>query len=312
MGFISGDKTISKSYLQRMCFLAKEYESVKNKTHEKFKLVQDLCKANGINRQTFLKYYSRYKISGNYQDLLPQKRGPKWKTRRAIPEVEKAVIEARLLGNNRYEIFAILKPRFRECTPSPSGIYNILKRNKLNRLNPPMKESKRRIIKERAGELGHVDCHYLDKYLLANQPGKRRYLVGIIDSCTRIAWVEVVENVKSLVVMFATLKMINFLKSRYDIQFEEVITDNGAEFASPKSKEDHPFEYMLLEIGIKHRYTAPYRPQTNGKIERFWRTLEEDLIEGTHFDSIEHFKEELAQYLLYYNEHRETCQEYCV
>jgi transposase InsO family protein len=61
---------------------------------------------------------------------------------------------------------------------------------------------------------------------------------------------------------------------------------------------------MLLEMGIRHRYTRAYRPQTNGKVERFWRTLNEDLIEGTTFDSIEHFKKELSQYLVYYNEHR--------
>ncbi len=63
----------------------------------------------------------------------------------------------------------------------------------------------------------------------------------------------------------------------------------------------HPFERMLLELDIKHINTRPYRPQTNGKAERFWRTLNEDLIEETTFESIEHFKEELMQYLLYYN-----------
>ena len=47
----------------------------------------------------------------------------------------------------------------------------------------------------------------------------------------------------------------------------------------------HPMERMLLELGITHRYTRPYRPQTNGKVERFWRTLNEDLLEGTTFES---------------------------
>ena len=56
-----------------------------------------------------------------------------------------------------------------------------------------------------------------------------------------------------------------------------------------------------MEIGIKHRYTKPYRPQTNGKVERFWRTLSEDLIAETDFDSIEELKDELMQYLVYYN-----------
>ena len=61
---------------------------------------------------------------------------------------------------------------------------------------------------------------------------------------------------------------------------------------------------MLLELGIKHRYTRPYRPQTNGKVERFWRTLNDDLIDGTTFASLAEFRDELEQYLLYYNEVR--------
>jgi transposase InsO family protein len=57
---------------------------------------------------------------------------------------------------------------------------------------------------------------------------------------------------------------------------------------------------MLIEMGIKHRYTKPYRPQTNGKIERLWRTINEDLIDGTYFESIDSFKEELFEYIVYY------------
>ena len=57
-------------------------------------------------------------------------------------------------------------------------------------------------------------------------------------------------------------------------------------------------------MGVNHRNTQPYRPQTNGKIERFWRTLEEDLIIDTDFDSIEELKEELLQYMYYYNHER--------
>ena len=69
-------------------------------------------------------------------------------------------------------------------------------------------------------------------------------------------------------------------------------------------KQKHPFERLMLEMGIKHCHTRPYRPQTNGKVERFWRTLNEDLIEGTYFSSIEHFKKELYDDMLYYNKLR--------
>lgn len=50
--------------------------------------------------------------------------------------------------------------------------------------------------------------------------------------------------------------------------------------------------------------SRPYRPQTNGKIERFWRTLEDDLIEGTTFETPEHFANLLFEYLVYYNSFR--------
>ncbi len=55
---------------------------------------------------------------------------------------------------------------------------------------------------------------------------------------------------------------------------------------------------------MKHRYTKPYRPQTNGKIERFWKTLKKDFIEDSLFNDIEDLKEELLGYIVYYNEYR--------
>ena len=85
-----------------------------------------------------------------------------------------------------------------------------------------------------------------------------------------------------------------------------MLSDNGPEFGTKSStqKQHHPFERLLIELGIKHRYTKPYRPQTNGKVERFWRTLEEDLIRETTFESVAELKEELIQYLYYYNHER--------
>jgi transposase InsO family protein len=87
--------------------------------------------------------------------------------------------------------------------------------------------------------------------------------------------------------MFRTLKMINTLNVTYRLVFAEILSDNGAEFASRNHPEEHPFEAMLLELGIKHGYTRPYRPQTNGKVERFWRTLDDDVIDGATFDNRE-------------------------
>ena len=301
----SEDKTIKKNYIQRYRFLINEYKVVKAKKHVNFKFAKDFYIAHGLDRRTFLKYYNRYLQSNEEKDLLPRKRGPRWKSRRFIPYIENKVIQHRLNGLNKFEIVRVLTPVLKGNTPSASGVYKILKRNGLNRLKKQMKENKRKIIKEKAGELVHADAHYLSKDLLLTDR-KRRYLVGIIDDATRIAWAEVVDDIKALTVTFSTMRLFNVMLSEYNIQTKELLTDNGSEYGPKvsKNKREHPFERMLMEVGVKHRYTRPYRPQTNGKIERFWRTLNEDLICETTFDNIEEFKKELLEYLYYYNYER--------
>ena len=278
---------------------------VKSHSHAKYRFAQDFYKANDTDRRSFLKYYNRYKQSGSEADLLPGRRGPKYKSRRPLEEIEQKVLALRQKGNNRYEICNILKPSLKQQAPSPSGIYNILRRHGVNRLSSGMKETKRKIIKERAGQLGHIDLHHLSKAVVKDQ-SKRRYLLCVVDDCTRIAWAEIVEDTKSISVMFSTLKCLNMLSDHYQIRFEEVLTDNGPEFGvrSSKAKTHHPFERMLLELGITHRYIRPYRPQTNGKVERFWRTIEDDMLRDTFYNSEEELKEELIQYLYYYNHER--------
>jgi hypothetical protein len=301
----TNDLTLQRNYIEKFRFLMKDYELVKQKAHPLYKTAGAFYKANDTCAKSFLKYYNRYKQTGASVDLMPRKRGPKWKTRRPLPFIENKVIQLREKGNNKYEIVHILKPALNKFTPSPSGVYNILKRHNLNRLTPAIKLSKRKIIKERMGQLGHIDTHHLSKSTIKGQ-SRKLYLVCVIDDYSRIAWAEIVEDITSLSVMFAALKCLNMLSDQYKIRFEEILSDNGPEFgpSHSKQKQQHPFERMLIELGIKHRYIKPYRPQTNGKVERLWRTLEEDLLRDTHFDSLEELKEELLQYLYYYNHER--------
>ena len=301
----TNDKTLTINYVKKFRFLIKEYELVKQKKHSQFRFVGDFYRFHNTNRQTFLKYYNRFYLSGNDNDLLPRKRGPRWKTRRPLPYIEQKVKELRELGINRYEITQLLKPKLKRFTPSPSGVYNISKRYNLNKLTPKMKEEKRQIIKQKAGELAHIDCHYLAKDIVSGIK-ERLFLIAVIDDATRIVWIEIIPNIKSLTTMFSTMRILNYFQQTHKIRFKELLSDNGSEFGGKNLKhpEDHPFERMLMEMDIKHRYTRPYRPQTNGKIERFWKTIETDLLEDMVFDSLEHLQNELEQYLYYYNHER--------
>src|SRR3989337_2368710 len=279
------DLTLQRNYIEKYRFLIREYEQVKNKIHPIYKKAKDFYKAHDTCAKSFLKYYNRYKQAGKEIDLLPQKRGPRYKTRRPVGFIENKVIALRLRGNNRYEVVNILKPRLHKFTPSPSGVYNIFKRRGLNRLNPVMKQNRRSIIKEKR---------------------KNRYMLFLVNIDTRISWEEVVKDIRRITVMFTALKCLNILNDHYNIKFEEILTDNGSEFGTrvSKTKQEHPLERLLIELEIKHRYTRPYKPQTNGKVERLWRTLEDDMLRDTHYDTLEELKAELIQYLYYYNHER--------
>ena len=296
---------ISKTLAKKMMSCIIEYEKIKNKESEIFKTVKEFCLYHKFSHQNFMKIYHRYKENPVESSVVPQKRGPKYKTRRTDLSIEEKVKKYRESGNNRYEIVQMLKGEGIKI--SPSTVYNICKRYGLNKLKQPQIRERRKIIMERIGELVHIDCHQLSKGITISNSNKTYYLLGLIDDYSRIAWVEVLENKKSLNVMFATLKSFNMLRMQYGIEIERVMTDNGAEFGSgrnSKNKEDNPFERLLLEMRIKHLYTKPYHPQTNGKIERFWKTLKEDFLEEAQYNDLEDLKEELLCYLVYYNEHR--------
>ncbi len=296
------DHSLERERVKRYLELTAEYQQIKDKKHSVFRFVKDWAGARGICIKTFHKFYNRYKQGYYKSSLLPLKRGPRYRTGKPYSFIENEVIELRMEGTDRYEISSILKAQIGKFAPSPSGVYNVLKRHDLNVLKTPQKETKKKIIKMRCGEMGHIDAHYLSKYIIRGEVSKL-YLVAIIDDYSRIVWAELMEDNKALTTMFGAIKCFNALRQHYNIVFEEVLSDNGSEFGNrlTKQKEKHPFERLLIEMGVKHRYTQPYRPRTNGKIERFWRSIEEELLEGTDFDSKEELKKELVQYLYYFN-----------
>src|ERR1044071_1542186 len=100
---LKGDNTLYRDRIKRYSGFIKEYEQIKQGRHKEFQFVQDWTAARKIDKKNFLKYYGRYQQSGKSWDLLPRKRGPRFKTRRPCAELEQKVIDLRNLGNNKYE-----------------------------------------------------------------------------------------------------------------------------------------------------------------------------------------------------------------
>ena len=260
----SKDLTLERNYIQKWRFLIHEYQLVKARKHPRFRFAQDFYAFHGTTRQTFAKYYNRFLRSPSDDSFLPRKRGPRWRAAGTLPLIEQKVINERLNGTNRYEIYAILKPILKHHTPKPSTIYAITRRHGLNRLTTQMQQSKRKIIKTRAGELGHLDSHHLSRDLLVDSK-RRYYLVALIDACTRIVWAEVVSDIKSLSVMFAALKSINFLNAEYRIQFEAILTDNGPKWLPPGTSRAIPWNGCSRNWASSTVTPDPIGPRPTGR-----------------------------------------------
>ncbi len=110
----------------------------------------------------------------------------------------------------------------------------------------------------------HTDIHYLK-----NKPpfeNDTKYLISFIDDCSRkILYYEIGDKKDQLFFVNALLKCINLTRSKPFY----LTTDNGGEFTGALSN------YILQLLSIKQWKTKPYTPQQNGKIERFWRRIEQ-------------------------------------
>ena len=310
MGINTSYRTLASNSIKYMLKYVEEYELVKSKKHPQFKRVREFFEARELCFQNFYKLYRRYKAAQEIPELLlPIRRGPKPKFEEmplADDSLVKQILEYRKSGLNRYVIAAALKknPLIKKGC-SESSVYRTLRKYGVSKLTKRVQEEKRKIVRTFAGSLAHIDCHYLPKGIVQSEPKKKYFVLGVIDDFSRIVWVEVIESLKAIDVTFAMMDIILHMNQRYGITFDEALTDNGAEFCSgPERLKNHPFERLLLHFAIKHRRTLPYKPQTNGKIERFWRSFDDEVIEGSIFNTIDELKDAVLGYNFYHNEHR--------
>ncbi|MFH1698240.1 MAG: integrase core domain-containing protein [Candidatus Omnitrophota bacterium] len=277
-----------------------EYEKTVNKVHPRsFKFVKQLCAAHHISAKELRRYYRKW-VEGNRSDeaLLPKKRGARPGSRRTPKEIERNIVKAyRRFGSNRYELVLLFKPYYLDKTPAPATMDRIKARYPLN-------ESQKKIIKryekQAPGELAHVDMTKVPKDIRCYFKVKELYAAALCDDCTRLVYAEVLKDKKASTLTYFMARSLSWFKQIYNFEFDAIMSDNGPEFKGSLEKE-HPFETMCTEVGIKHKYTRPYRPQTNGKIEAFFKILKSEFFYPNTFESKEDLVMNLGNFLFEYN-----------
>ena len=194
-----------------------------------------------------------------------------------------------------------------------STVSGILTRIGMGRLGRLGLEPAERYERARPGELIHVDVKKLGKIarpghrMLGTRAAKgyhrRQFEQGwefvhiAIDDCTRLAYVEVLTDERATSAVAFLRRAVAFYR-RYGITVERVITDNGSAYRSTVHA------IACRAIGIRHLRTRPYRPQTNGKAERFIRTLLGGWAYGALYRNSTERAAALDGWLDYYNHRR--------
>jgi transposase InsO family protein len=136
-----------------------------------------------------------------------------------------------------------------------------------------------------------------------DRDGKRRNTVGweyvhiAVDDYSRLAYAEVLADEKAATAVGFLRRAVAFFRG-YGIRVERLLTDNGSAYRSVIHA------LACRKLGIKHLRSRPYRPQTNGKAERFIRTLLHGWAYGGIYRSSHERTQALDGWLWHYNHRR--------
>jgi len=178
---------------------------------------------------------------------------------------------------------------------------------RLARIDPP--EPVRRYQRERPGELIHLDIKKLGRFdhpghrVTGTRTGCRNRGAGwdfvhvAVDDATRLAYVEVLGDERKETTTAFLLRALRWFRSQ-GIRAERVMTDNGSAYRSGR------FAKALRRVAIRHIFTRPYTPKTNGKAERFIQTLLREWAYGLAHPSSNARNADLTRWLDWFNRSR--------
>jgi transposase InsO family protein len=270
--------------------------------------VNEIAAQMGVSRTTVYKWWARWRAEGA-GGLRDRSSRPHHSPQRTPAGLERRIEQlrsTRKLGPAR--IGAIVGMH-------ASTVHRVLARQGLARLSwfdRPTGRVVRRIETNRPGELVHVDIKKLSRippgggwrahgwetrHQTRSQHVGYQYVHSAIDAYSRVAYSEVLPDLTAACCIEFFAHATAWFAA-HDVTIETVLTDNGSCYTS------HAWAEFCEDLGIEHRRIRPHRPQTNGKVERFNRTLTEEWAYARAYRSDHQRAQALARWLHTYNHHR--------
>ncbi|WP_404868802.1 IS481 family transposase [Kitasatospora griseola] len=260
-----------------------------------------------VSPTTAKRWADRYRALGE-AGMEDRSSRPHRSPRRTPTRTERRIVKVRVLRRWGPARIAYL------LNLNPATVHRVLTRYRLARL-AHLDRATGRVIRRyehRApGELVHVDIKKLGNIpdggghrAIGREAGRRTrsgagysYLHNAVDDHSRLAYSEILSDErKETATAFWT--RANAFFARAGITVRRVLTDNGACYKS------HHWRDTLTRAGITHKRTRPYRPQSNGKVERFNRTLLDEWAYARPYRTEQERRDAYPAWLHTYNHHR--------
>jgi transposase InsO family protein len=259
--------------------------------------------AFGVCVKTVLKWVARYKAEGP-AGLYDRSSRPH---RLHRPTPQALVEQVEHLRRQRYTGKQIAA----ELGISPATVSRILKRLGLNRLSAlEPAEPVRRYERDHPGELIHIDIKKLGRFSrighrmtgVRSEESRSRsagweYVHVCVDDASRLAYADIKKDERKRSAV-AFLKAAVAYYAKLGVHVQRVMTDNGSCYRS------RAFARACKRLGLKHIYTKPYTPKTNGKAERFIQTALREWAYAKAYEHSDHRGADLPIWLHRYNWHR--------
>ena len=252
-----------------------------------------LCREFGITRKTGYKWIDRYK---QYQSLSNRSHAPIHMPGKTSPEIENAILRVRAdnPGWGAKTILKVLENNGYTDLPCIRTANNILQRNGcISEIESEKRQAFIRFQRELCNELWQLD--FKGDFPLLD--GNRCHAFDAIDDCSRYCL-----GIFPRHYARGVIENVELLFKEYGLP-KAILTDNGGQFAGFKGGYTR-FERWLMDLDVLPIHGRPLHPQTQGKIERFHRTMKNELLNRKNFIDLADADKHLQEWRTKYNEVR--------
>jgi transposase InsO family protein len=260
--------------------------------------IRELCRRFQVSPKTFYKWLRRYKRSGE-AGLKNQSRRPHRSPRQVHDVIKEKVLEVR--GEHpswgARKIRRILVRQGEAKVPTASTIHRVLSRNgKIDEMESEKHQSWQRFEHEAPNQLWQMDF----KGWFKTQDQRPCHSLTVLDDHSRyVVCLKACMNQQTNTVQAQLTETFR----RYGLP-TRMTMDNGAPWGNDLEHRYTPLTAWLIRLGIAVSHSRPYHPQTQGKDERFHRTLDVDLLRWHSFQNIDEVQHHFDRYRDIYNHER--------